>query len=506
MNRLLKLFCFTPICKWTFQSIGISILVLFFSFNLIGQEDHFFLTTNKKIDIEGFDKKVNSLIENSGVPGISLAIIEQNKVVYTKGYGHIELGKEKKVDKNTVFEACSLSKSLLAFVMHKLIDDKKLELDKPMYQYYEYNFDGINILHHDPRYKLITPRMALSHSTGLENWRWDFDEDKLEFVDTPGQCYKYSGEGYHYLSQIAEVILKEGYQDYCKRMLIEPLNLQNTYTGFPAELAASKNFAIGHTNYGEIIEKNTSDRYFPAGGVSITAEDYAKLIISFFDKKHFSSERMKSILEPLTPIQKNRNYGLGFEIFYTENDTLIGHGGSNDGFKALMFYSPIKKNGFVFMTNSDLGITLSSELSKMTIGLDIDPFYPPVSQYPSHSTRLFQTFKKDGIESLFTEIEAIKNDKNQELQITDMIDLMSIISNGTGSDVKIAMEKIANLCKNLNPNLPNIYYTLGVYYLDNGEFSLALPILLKAKELKSEQGELDDEIRYCKDELAKKNN
>ena len=79
-------------------------------------------------------------MDDVGIPGLSFAVIDQNKVVYYNsfGYKYIEDGEKQTVDNETVFEACSLSKSFLVYAAHSMVDQGILDLDKPLHEYMKY--------------------------------------------------------------------------------------------------------------------------------------------------------------------------------------------------------------------------------------------------------------------------------------------------------------------------------------------------------------------------------
>jgi CubicO group peptidase (beta-lactamase class C family) len=99
------------------------------------------------------------------IPGVSLALIKDGKVVYHKTYGVENSFTREKVEDNTLFEAASITKAVFAYVVNRLAERGVIDLDKPLYQYLP--FEAIA---HDDRYKLITARHVLSHRTGFPNW------------------------------------------------------------------------------------------------------------------------------------------------------------------------------------------------------------------------------------------------------------------------------------------------------------------------------------------------
>src|ERR1700690_165335 len=84
---------------------------------------------------EGLNSAVERMMDSVGIPGLSLAVIENNRIVYFHPYGRKNDGTGHKVDKRTVFEACSLSKNFLSYVAHQLVDEGKLDVQKPVYEY-----------------------------------------------------------------------------------------------------------------------------------------------------------------------------------------------------------------------------------------------------------------------------------------------------------------------------------------------------------------------------------
>lgn len=99
------------------------------------------------------------------IPGLSLAIINDGQVVYHMVRGYADIKKKSLVDDRTIFEWASLSKPLFAYMVMFLVEDGKLDLDKPLHEYVDYHYHGID--KEDDRYKQITARMVLLHTTGF---------------------------------------------------------------------------------------------------------------------------------------------------------------------------------------------------------------------------------------------------------------------------------------------------------------------------------------------------
>src|SRR5579859_2119893 len=247
-------------------------LVLLLNLSLPALAQQPLLQTGK---IRAMNDSIRKMMQDVGVPALSLAVIKDNRIAYFHTYGYKHLDNKGPANRRTLFQAGSLTKSFLVFTVYKLVDEGLLDLDKPMYQYLEYE-----PLQHDPRYKLITPRMILSHSSGIENWKSDNNPDTLEIVSNPGERYVYSGEGYVYLSKVVELILHKRYEDYINEMVIRPLRLKRSFSHFSANGEHPRNYAFGHGDFGKEFKKEKLTVPDPAGSMQITARDYAKLLIA----------------------------------------------------------------------------------------------------------------------------------------------------------------------------------------------------------------------------------
>lgn len=463
------------------------------------QKGRYFTVDGEKKEIRSFDAEVEKMRTETGIPALSLAVIDNNKVVYYKAYGYKEAGKKDKVDSRTLFEAASLSKTYLVYAVFKLVDAGLLDLDKPMYQYLPNEQ-----LEHDARYKLITPRMILAHCSGIENWKNDNIPDTLEILSDPGTKFIYSGEGYNYLAKVVSLLLNKSYDQYEQEMVIRPLHLKNSYTRFrktklnPFHKVSPRDYALGHNMSGNAMAKYINFESIPACQNNVTAEDYAKLIIAIFDHKHLSDNSIRTILTPRIPTRVNDDhtayyYGTGFEIVYAGNDTIISHGGANSGFKNLIFYSPVHRRGFVYLTNSDRGKMMGVRMSQMTAKLNIakclDDFGE--QQYPNTTITLLQLYKDKGPAGMYEAIARLKDGGQlQEHTLNYLaVDFLDI-------DQAIAKRL---LLQNMSyyPQSAWAYRILGKVYMNASRYDSAYVCYSRAKELKFNPGDINDDLGDC---------
>jgi len=373
-----------------------------------------FMSNGRSVDIAAFNTDVNKMIREVGIPALSLAVIDSGRIVFSDTYGYKEIQPAGKADPHTVFEAASLSKIFLVFVVQELVQEGRFDLSRPMYQYLEYPR-----LAHDPRYKRITPRMILSHTSGIENWQWQNNKDTLEIVSNPGEKFVYSGEGFQYLARVIEQVLHEPYETYVRRMVLQPLDIGDTYFKYsrlPNDTAGREipdDYALGYDDFGTGFNKTKDTFAVPASGAQTTAGEYARLIIGLFNGKYLSAATVADMLHPVIRIREDNDavwMASGLSVIYTKNDTIVSFSGSNPGFKSELFYSVPHKKGFVFFTNSDRGSMIIQHLCRETAGLDIDFLFVPsfYEQYPSTAIRLFKLYREKGADALLTRVDYLK--------------------------------------------------------------------------------------------------
>ena len=120
------------------------------------------------------DVRIPELMEEAGVHGFTMAVAEQGELVWSVAYGEASTELERQAATDTVFEAASLGKVVLALITLRLADQGVIDLDKHLAADFAYP-----LLDHDPRYEELTPRLLLQHASGLPNWGgWALDEER----------------------------------------------------------------------------------------------------------------------------------------------------------------------------------------------------------------------------------------------------------------------------------------------------------------------------------------
>ena len=143
--------------------------VLFLFHFTFGQQPPITRLDGSKISASEIDKTVARLMSTANIQGLSLAILNNKKTVFIKSYGYRNKPRNELLDTASIMYGASLSKAVFGYLTMKLVQDKILNLDKPLYQYLPkplYEYEYFSDLKSDDRWKLITARMCLSHPTG----------------------------------------------------------------------------------------------------------------------------------------------------------------------------------------------------------------------------------------------------------------------------------------------------------------------------------------------------
>ena len=324
-------------------------------------------TTHKPYDPAVLDDLVPRLMKQYHVPGVSIAGIEDGRVAWDRQYGVCRAGGKEPVTKDTVFEACSMTKPMFAYMVMGLVEEKKLDLDRPLVEYL-----GKPYIKDEPLHKKITARMVLSHTTGFPNWReggWQ-SGNPLPVRFEPGTKFGYSGEGLFFLQQVVEKITGKSGEVLMRKRLFDPLGMK--ISSYVWEDRYEKLAAAGHDKDGKPRKKRRPYTRANAGySLYTTPCEYATFVANVMqedrsDSPIHSKKTIESMFHRTTkatgrkPIQRSGKltskdvyWGLGWELDSTSLGDRIYHSGTNgSGFRCYHEFDPKRKRGIVIMTNS----------------------------------------------------------------------------------------------------------------------------------------------------------
>ncbi|NHK28594.1 beta-lactamase family protein [Parvularcula flava] len=302
-----------------------------------------------------------ALLNGFSVPGASMALIKDCQVSDLAAYGTANLETSAAVTDTTLFEAASLSKPVLAWITVALADEGVIDLDESIAE----KMDWPRIADKDA-YAQITPRMVLTHRTGLPNWSgasldWD-REDPLDFLAEPGTQPTYSGEAIQILQAWVEQETGKTLQALFKERLGETMPHSSFTVPFPEGTSVSMGYQSS-TEPDSARKMHHPDRAQAAGGLLTTAEDYAAFMAKVCRREGMSEAAYEEMLSPQTEVIEGDSgaptaFGLGFAILYVPGDTIIGHDGNNDEYRTAAFISPQYREGLVYFSNGARGADL----------------------------------------------------------------------------------------------------------------------------------------------------
>lgn len=331
-----------------------------------GNPNKFRTENGKYISFAEMDEFLKTQMDSIGIPGLSFAIVNDKQIMYHRTLGVSNIETKQKVTNETLFDGASMTKPPFAFLVMRLAEKGILELDTPLYTYLPHPD-----IAHDERYKLITARMVLSHTTGFPNWRFLNKDGKLDIKFTPGTQFQYSGEGYEYLANVVAHLMKipkNELQQVFNAEVAKPLKMRDTY--FTWNDSVAKHRATGHVD-GKVAEgygiRAKKPDFYAAYSLQTEAVNYAKFLIGMMNgallKKESYDDMLKIQFPSATNADKNQR-GLGVVITPTAYGNQYSHGGFNLNFSCDFMFNKDQKFGYVFFTNCNKSSDLNSRLLK----------------------------------------------------------------------------------------------------------------------------------------------
>ena len=347
-------------------------------------------------------------MKEADIPGLSIAVIRDSKVIWTRGYGVTNAETKVRVNDNTVFEAASLTKPVFAYAVLKLVDSGKLDLDTPLVKYLPGRYD----VGEDQRLDQITARHVLSHTTGFPNWRPRGDKT-LKMYFTPGNRFSYSGEGFVYLSKAVEQITGESLVAFVKRTVLDPLEMKNSNLVWRDDYESLKTFS--HDGVGGVSGRGKPDKPNAAASLHTTADDYAKFVVAMLKGNGLKPATARLMLTPQSTVtlagafsinapeaklSPTVTWGLGWGLEKTPEGIGFWHWGDNGDTKAFVLAFPKQKTGLVMFANSANGLSIINELVGSAMGNDHPALaWLNLEQYNSYPRLLFKAILKSDAET-----------------------------------------------------------------------------------------------------------
>jgi CubicO group peptidase (beta-lactamase class C family) len=349
--------------------------------------------------VEQLKNFVQSAMQQLGVPGVSLSLIEGGKVVFDGGFGVRELGKPDPVDENTLFMAASNTKGMTTLLLAELVDEKKLQWDEPVIKAY-------------PQFKLGDPdttkkvlvKNLICACTGMPRqdleWLFEFKnatpETVLTLLGTMHPTSKF-GEVFQYSNMMAaaagyigahllypDMELGAAYDKAMQEKIFDPLAMKSTTFDYARALAGNHASPHGDDVDGKTRVANMAFNYSivsarPAGGVWTSSHDLSQYVLDELNlgklpngTRLVSEENLLMRRAPQISLGEDSWYGMGLTVDRRYGVPVVSHGGSMAGFKTNFFFLPDSGVGAVLLTNSDTGGMLEGPFSRRLLEVLFD--------------------------------------------------------------------------------------------------------------------------------------
>lgn len=306
-------------------------------------------------------------LKQKRIPALGIGFIKDGKIEQISVFGELQTNKPAPV--NTIWNIASMTKPITAIVALTLINAGKWDLDEPVDKYYT-DPDVAN----DPRAKLLTTRIILSHQTGFSNWRGNNEDGKLSFEFEPGTKYQYSGEGYEYLRKALEKKFKKSLEQLASELIFKPLQMNDTRFIWDDHIDSTR-FAKWYNEKGVLYETQKNTTANAADNLLTTVEDYAKFLVHILNGAGLSDKLYKEMIADQVRINDYKHFGLGWwvdESINENKDFALVHGGDDIGVHTIAFIVPKTKQALLIFTNSDNGTDAFAEVLVKFLGKDGD--------------------------------------------------------------------------------------------------------------------------------------
>jgi CubicO group peptidase (beta-lactamase class C family) len=434
--------------------------------------------------ISELESMIPRLMKEAKIPGLSIAVVRDGKLLWAKGFGVKNATTQEPVTEETIFEAASLTKPFFAYAAMKMVESGELSLDRPLCEFvpreeiekelgHSLDLEGF----HGDWFRKITARHVLSHSSGLPHGERG---KPFPLFFEPGTKYRYSADGYFYLQQVMEHLTGQSLDALMQKMAIEPLGMAASRMVWQDRY--EKEAAVGHDVLGETDGKFRKRTQAHAGAtLYTTAKDYAQFVMAMMNDVGLKPETIREMLSPQIDVSKDVYWGLGFGLEKNPNGDAFWQWGDYGIFRNYVVGYKKQKIGLVYLTNSFNGLSIGQDLVRAAIGGGKEPAisYLDYDQYDSPGSRFFRAVVEKGepeVSRLYPEFrKEYPREFNEAAVNRAGYQLLS---------VRRFKEAIAVLKLNAAayPESANVYDSLAEAYMTSGDKAQSIIFYRKALE------------------------
>ncbi|MEW6304645.1 MAG: serine hydrolase domain-containing protein [Verrucomicrobiota bacterium] len=304
---------------------------------------------------------VESEWRNYQTPGMSVALVMNDELVWSAGFGFADIENKIPAQADTVYRIASISKPIAATAVMQQVETGRVALDDPIQQYvpsFPAKPEGAITLRH-----LLTHTSGIRHYRGMEvlSWRrYDsvadgitiFQDDALEFA--PGAQFKYSSYGYNLLAGVVERAAKARFRDYLRRHIFRPAGMNDSDLEFLEEARLrARQYVRFDNGYAPAPAVDLSYKW-AGGGIASTAPDLARFHIALNRGKLLKPSTHEAMLQPMKLGNGEiSSYGLGWRVETDkQNRTWVHHSGGATGGTTFLRRNPKEGNAVVVLCNA----------------------------------------------------------------------------------------------------------------------------------------------------------
>ena len=249
------------------------------------------------------DAEARRLMASASVQGLALAVIRDGRVEHVAAYGWRNAERKLPLTTDTVMYGASLTKTAVAYLVLQLVDEGRLRLDAPLTDLLPRplpEYDEFRDLAGDDRWRRLTARIVLTHTTGFANFRWLESDQRLRFHHDPGARYGYSGEGFYILQLALEEGLGLDLGREMQRRVFDRVGMTKTSMSWRPDFAG--NLADGYGVDGRMEPHDQRSRASAAGSMDTTIADQARLWAAIVRGDGLTLASRAELVRPQVPI------------------------------------------------------------------------------------------------------------------------------------------------------------------------------------------------------------
>jgi beta-lactamase class C len=337
------------------------------------------------LDLKTLDAELRLIMGSGQVPAMAIGIVHDGRTVFSRALGTRAEGSGLAIDDQTRFRMASVSKTMSAALVGKLVEQGFLKWDTPV------TLLVPSFQLKDRNYPFLTVEQLLSHRTGLKHHTLDDELEAVQEFSTIrpmlnkvqplcriGDCFAYQNVTFSFSADIVQAVSGRFFEEEMRRQLFEPLEMTRANIGLEA-LSEDDNWARPHLRVwkrglggvNEVVGVKPNYYWLPASaGVNASLSDMTQWVAALLGQRTaLSKETVKELtrVQAVTPAERlgvewrrerlrYASYGLGIRIFDYLGHPVYFHAGAVQGYRSMVVVVPERKAGFVLMWNSHSGL------------------------------------------------------------------------------------------------------------------------------------------------------